>query len=111
VCTSGRPALVVLDVLHALSGSHLRYHGDFDWPGVAIANRLIHDLAVVPWRMGAAEYADGLDADGLPLTGPPVEPAWDPELGATMRHHRVAVHEEAVLADLLDALARPDGLR
>lgn len=111
VCTSGRPALVVLDVLHAVAGSRLRYHGDFDWPGVAIANRLIDDVAVAPWRMGAAEYADGLDADGLPLTGPPVEPAWDPELGAAMRHHRVAVHEEAVLAALLDALARPDGLR
>jgi hypothetical protein len=29
---------------------------------------------------------------------------WDRELGAVMRHHGVAVHEEAVLDDLLDAL-------
>jgi hypothetical protein len=33
-----------------------------------------------------------------------VEPVWDAELGAAMRHHGVAVHEEAVLSDLLDAM-------
>jgi hypothetical protein len=38
---------------------------------------------------------------------PPIPMAWR----ATSGHHHVAVHEEAVLADLLDALARPDGLR
>lgn len=111
VCTSGRPALVVLDVLHALAGARLRYHGDFDWPGIAIANRLIDEIGVVPWRMGAAEYTVGLAADGLALAGAPVEPAWDAELGAAMRHHGVAVHEEAVLGDLLDALTGRSGLR
>ena len=40
----------------------------------------------------------------LPLHGPPVEPSWDPELGAAMRARGVAVHEEAVLEDLLAAL-------
>ena len=104
VCTSGQPALVVLDVLDALQGAELRYHGDFDWAGVAIANRLIAAAGVTPWRMSAADYERGLAGATLPLVGASVEPVWDAELGAAMRHHRVAVHEEAVLPDLLDAM-------
>lgn len=104
VCTSGQPALVVLDVLRALAGAERRYHGDFDWPGVAIANRLIAEVGVAPWRMGAEDYLAALGPARLPLAGVPVEPVWDAELGAAMRHHGVAVHEEAVLKDLLAAL-------
>jgi uncharacterized protein (TIGR02679 family) len=102
VCTSGQPALVVLDVLTALQGAELRYHGDFDWPGVAIAHRLIAAAGVTPWRMGATDYERGLAGATLPLVGAPVDPVWDAELGAAMRHHGVAVHEEAVLPHLLD---------
>ena len=101
VCTSGQPALVVLDVLHALRGAELRYHGDFDWPGVAIANRLVAELGVTPWRMSAADYERGLAGATLGLAGSAVDPVWDAELGASMRHHGLAVHEEAVLPDLL----------
>ncbi|TQM08988.1 TIGR02679 family protein [Pseudonocardia kunmingensis] len=104
VCTSGQPALVVLDVLAALQGAELRYHGDFDWAGVAIANRLRAVAGVTPWRMTGADYERGLAGATLPLTGAPVEPEWDAELGAAMRHHRIAVHEEAVLSDLLDGI-------
>jgi uncharacterized protein (TIGR02679 family) len=95
----------VLDVLHALAGARLRYHGDFDWPGITIANRLVMEVGVVPWRMGADQYLAALHGPRLPLLGTPIEPVWDPELGAAMRHHGVAVHEEAVLEDLLAALA------
>ncbi|MGH3568573.1 MAG: TIGR02679 family protein [Pseudonocardia sp.] len=104
VCTSGQPALVVLDVLRALADAERRYHGDFDWPGVAIANRLIAEVGVVPWRMGAGDYLAALGPVRLPLSGAPVDPVWDAELGAAMRHHGVAVHEEAVLEKLLTAL-------
>lgn len=104
VCTSGQPALVVLDVLRALAGADLRYHGDFDWPGIAIANRLVAEAGVVPWRMGANDYLGALGQARLPLAGPPVDPVWDGELGAAMRHHGVALHEEAVLDDVLAAL-------
>lgn len=41
VCVSGNPAttaLTLLDALHA-AGARLAYRGDFDWPGIAIANR------------------------------------------------------------------------
>jgi uncharacterized protein (TIGR02679 family) len=106
VCTSGQPALVVLDVLGELQGAELRYHGDFDWAGVAIANRLIAVAGVTPWRMSAADYERGLAGAALPLVGASVEPVWDAELGAAMRHHGIAVHEEAVLPDLLDPTTR-----
>jgi uncharacterized protein (TIGR02679 family) len=105
VCTSGQPALVVLDVLRGLPGAQLRFHGDFDWPGIAIANRLVAEAGVVPWHMGADDYLGALGQARLPLVGGLAEPVWDAELGAAMRHHGVAVHEEAVLGDLLAALS------
>lgn len=40
----------------------------------------------------------------LPLKGAPVESPWDPELAAAMRRRGLAVHEEAVLAGLVDSL-------
>lgn len=104
VCVSGQPALVVLDVLRGLAGARLRYHGDFDWPGIAIANRLVREVGALPWRMGAEEYLAALRPANAPLAGAPVEPVWNAELGAAMRHHGVAVHEEAVVDDLLAAL-------
>ncbi|MHB8186180.1 MAG: TIGR02679 family protein [Dermatophilaceae bacterium] len=104
VCTSGRSTLVVLEVLRRLaeSGAHIRYHGDFDWPGVAMANQLVAMFDVQPWRMSADDYLDS--PARLRLVGSEVAPAWDAELGAAMRHRGLAVHEEAVLGGLLDSL-------
>lgn len=108
VCTSGEPNLVVDDVLGRLAtaGADLWYHGDFDWPGVAIAERVTARFGARPWRMSAADYVAAVRTDGPPLVGAPVEPRWDPELGAAMRDHGRAVHEESVLAEMLDELAR-----
>jgi uncharacterized protein (TIGR02679 family) len=107
VCTSGEPNLVVDKVLRHLAQSsiELRYHGDFDWPGVAIANRAIERYGVVPWRMTVDDYTRAARSDGLRLGDPAVEPVWDSELGAAMRTRNRAVHEESVLSELLDALA------
>lgn len=109
VCTSGEPNTVVTGVLDRLgaAGCLLAYHGDFDWPGIAIANRLVARHRMRPWLMGAADYEAGLHPRALPLGETPVEPAWDAELGAAMRGHGVAVHEEAVLDRLLDRLLEP----
>jgi len=113
VCTGGNPTVVVTTLLARLAsnGAHLRYHGDFDWPGVAIANRVIGTFGSTAWRMGVADYEDALAAAGagvvelLPLDGRPVAAVWDAELTASMERAGVAVHEEAVLdvlvADLL----------
>lgn len=106
VCTSGEPNLVVDKVLRDLADvSSLYYHGDFDWPGIAIANRIIDRVRAHPWHMGAQEYLLAVRPDGPPLSGKPVEPTWDAELGAAMRTHDRAVHEEAVLSSLLGSMA------
>ncbi|MEQ3553250.1 TIGR02679 family protein [Pseudonocardia nematodicida] len=106
VCTSGQPSLVAHDLLVLLAADGpLHYHGDFDWPGIAIANRMVEQVGVVPWRMTAEDYACAAGTAQVPLAGDPVDPVWDAELGAAMRHHGVAVHEEAVLERLLGRLA------
>jgi uncharacterized protein (TIGR02679 family) len=107
VCTSGEPNTVVTGVLAELvrAGFTLQYHGDFDWPGVAIAARVIDRFAAVPWRMDAADYEAAVRPECPRLIGQPVETAWDPELAAAMRAHGRGVHEESVLGDLLAALA------
>ncbi len=106
VCTAGQPALVVLDLLRRLAdaGATLRYHGDFDWPGIAIANRLVAELGVVPWLMGASDYEAALQRGPttLDLIGTPVAATWDATLQAAMLRHGVAVHEEAVLDRIFD---------
>ncbi|WEV78753.1 TIGR02679 family protein [Janibacter cremeus] len=106
VCTSGQSNLVVDSLLTALadSGAHLRYHGDFDWPGIAIANRVVARFGAQPWRMEVADYVDGVRGEAPLLGGAPVEPSWSAELGAAMRSHGRVLHEEAVLAELLEQL-------
>jgi uncharacterized protein (TIGR02679 family) len=106
LCLSGNPASVGTQLLRYLvkAGIPVRYHGDFDWPGVAIAGRVIQQGAM-PWRMAADDYVTAvadLDADhAVPLTGRPAPTHWDPLLAAAMSKHGLAVHEEFVLADLL----------
>jgi uncharacterized protein (TIGR02679 family) len=107
VCTSGNPTLVVTELLDRLAagGTRFRYHGDFDWPGLAIAGRVMSRFDAVPWRFMARDYSDAIDALGLSarlpdLEGTPVEAPWDPTLTALMSRVGRAVHEEAVL-DLL----------
>ena len=110
LCLSGNPASVGTHLLRHLvtAGIPVRYHGDFDWPGVAIAGRVIQQGAM-PWRMAADDYVTavgGLDANhAVPLTGRPAPTQWDPLLAAAMSEHGLAVHEEFVLADLLADLA------
>lgn len=105
VCTSGRPALVTVEVLARLrsAGARLWCHGDFDWPGVAMADELARTFGARPWRMSADDYQS---APGrLPLIGRRVEAGWDAELSPAMEARGVAVHEEALLPALIDSLA------
>ncbi len=104
VCTSGRPNLVTQHVLAKLASSSTRllYHGDLDWPGVAMANDAAARWGARPWRMSVHDYEAAPGA--LPLGHRVVDPAWDDELGAAMRRRGVAVHEEAVLDELLASL-------
>jgi uncharacterized protein (TIGR02679 family) len=106
VCVSGNPNLVTLDVLSALAGcgAVLDYHGDFDWPGIAIANRIGSLAGARPWAMDAEDYDSATTATALPLRGTAVGANWDDGLAAAMQRRGVAIHEEAVLPDLLERL-------
>ena len=89
------------------AGVTVRYHGDFDWPGVAIAARMFAG-GLMPWRMGADDYRDAVAALSpdarLALTGSPNPTPWDPALEDTMRRRNSAVHEEMLLSTLLTDL-------
>lgn len=106
VCTFGNPTSVVTALLGLLAdaGAKFRYHGDFDWPGIAIANRVVAQVAATSWRMGADDYRAAISAYGgeLPaLEGASVPAVWDPELGEAMADAGRAVHEELLLDSLI----------
>ena len=103
VCTDGRAAIAVARLLEqaAAQGCELRYHGDFDWPGVELAADAIHRYAARPWRLGAEDYERRAPASGKELKGGMRETPWDPALVLAMERHGVVVEEEAVIADLL----------
>ncbi len=86
----------------------MRYHGDFDWPGIAIARRIIGQGAQ-PWRLGCADYYEAVErlpaGRHLVLTGRAGATPRDSELGPAMRAANVAVHEEAIVDLLLADLA------
>jgi len=106
VCLSGNPSTAGMRLLALLrrADATVRYHGDFDWPGTAVAAR-IFAAGATPWRMSAGDYLDAVDTlpphRALPLTGRQVTTAWDPVLATHMRRVGLAVHEEGVLTQLL----------
>jgi len=113
VCTAGNPATTVQVLLDALiaAGARLAYRGDFDWSGIAIANRMFSRYAARPWRMSATDYEEHTAAARdrgtplQPLSGPPVNATWDAELTPAMSALGLAIQEESalelILADLL----------
>lgn len=104
VCTDGMPSGAQRTLLSQLSacGARLLYHGDFDWPGLRIANHVIRTFGAAPWRFGAEQYRP---EGGFPLTGDPVEALWDPRLTLAMSASGLGLHEEAVIEELLQDLA------
>lgn len=104
VCMSGNPAAAGMTLL---ARTAVLYHGDFDWPGIAIARR-IFDRGAHPWRFGCTDYLNAVDrlpADNrLGLSGPIQATPWDEALSATMTAADVAVHEELTVDILLSDL-------
>ncbi|BBF92158.1 TIGR02679 family protein [Blastochloris tepida] len=106
VCTDGMPAAAQRTLLAQLAqaGARLLYHGDFDWPGLRIANHVMRAFGARPWRLGVSDYltaAHTATGMGHPLRGEPVEASWDMALAAAMRQHRLAIAEEALTDSLL----------
>lgn len=111
VCTEGRPSVACTRLLVSLAsaGCEIRYHGDFDWPGLAIAADVLHATGGTAWRFGADDYLAAVEAAGpvrRPLQGPPATSPWDLRLADAMRRVGEVVFEEDVLEDLLGELAR-----
>jgi uncharacterized protein (TIGR02679 family) len=110
VCLGGFPNHAVLTLLTRLAhqGAEILYHGDFDWDGLKIANRLLETVPFRPWRFTAADYQAALKRPGerAKLRERAVDASWDPGLGPAMAEAGVAVEEEAVLPELLTDLER-----
>jgi uncharacterized protein (TIGR02679 family) len=102
---SGAVRLLIAQLVSA--GARLRYHGDFDAAGLAICARM-HAVGLTPWRMDADDYLAALDAadtDGvdLPVDHTPAPPTpWHPALRDAFDRERRIVHEERLLASLID---------
>jgi uncharacterized protein (TIGR02679 family) len=109
VCIEGMPAAAQHSLLSQLAqaGARLCYHGDFDWPGLRIANYVMRGFGATQWRFGATDYEAALriaPSLGHSLKGKPVEASWDAALTAAMQQHRISIAEEALAASLLQDL-------
>lgn len=105
LCTEGQPKTAIRLLLGQLraSGIAVSYHGDFDWPGIQIANGIVERFGARPWRFTVADYLEA--TAGVRLRGAAVAPAWDPALGDAMCTRGRAVHEESVVEHLLADLS------
>ena len=58
ICTDGMPAAAHRALLTQLAdaGARLRYHGDFDWPGIRIANHVLRTWHAQPRRISTNDY-------------------------------------------------------
>jgi len=110
LCVEGWPSVAMQRLLDLAvhSSTVVKCHGDFDWDGLRIIDRLGGRYRAHPWRMSSRDYVGALQngAETRALTGRPHDPSWDRELASAMRSNLKVVEEEgAVLAQLLDDLA------
>ena len=112
VCTEGEPSVACYRLLQAAvaTGTRIRWHSDFDWPGLRMTAAAIRRLGAAPWLMGADDYRAALAASSEPLKGPAAESPWDRRLAELMQASGRAVTEERQLATLLAGLADRSGL-
>ncbi|MFT0534454.1 TIGR02679 family protein [Castellaniella hirudinis] len=109
-CTDGMPAAAQRTLLDQLSaaGARLHYHGDFDWPGLRIANHILARWPAQAWRMRGSDYEAAVrQAPSRPadLGEQIVQARWDADLADQMRHHGLKIAEEAVASVLLADLS------
>lgn len=107
VCTSGEPTAAgrrLLALLRA-GGARLRYHGDFDADGIAIANTIVGS-GIEPWRYDAEAYLAAAERTPVAaeLGRPAIAARWDARLADAMGSVGARIYEEHVLADLVDDL-------
>jgi uncharacterized protein (TIGR02679 family) len=105
ICVEGHLSVACRAMLRALRehGASFRYHGDFDWGGVRIANSVVDLIDATMWRYSHQDYLNAVDRGyGVPLnTGEPCDASWDPRLRAAIATRAIRVEEEHILPDLL----------
>lgn len=110
VCTEGWPSTVTIELLETLApAGTFSVRADFDVQGVAIAGFVLdRALDAIPWRFTAKDYLTAIDqppgTGSVALNGIVAAASWDDRLAPTMNEHGVAVHEEALLGQLLGDL-------
>jgi uncharacterized protein (TIGR02679 family) len=111
VCTEGEPSVACYRLLQAAlaTGTRIRWHSDFDWPGLRMTAAAIRRLGATAWLMGADDYRGALAVSSEPLKGPAAESPWDRRLADLMQASGRAVTEERQLAALLAELADRSG--
>ena len=109
ICTDGEPKTAFRLLMRALTkgGSTLHYHGDFDWPGLAIATRIFREFGASPWNFDAEAYLSAGRFLGRPLLGKPVPTPWSPLLCEVMKKAGLAYDQELLIDDLLIDLQNP----
>jgi uncharacterized protein (TIGR02679 family) len=111
VCVDGHLGAAQRTILKQLkaSGADLRYHGDYDWPGISIANNVIARCSAVAWHFSAADYvaaAESVPRPGMRLTGRSVAASWDADLTAAMEKTGIKIEEEAIAGRIIDLLSQ-----
>lgn len=108
ICVEGQLSVAARALLRALRkrGAVLRYHGDFDWGGLRIANSVFALADAAPWRFSHHDYLKALEAGhGSRLDiGASCDASWDPRLRETISTQAVRIEEEHVIEDLLSDL-------
>lgn len=109
VCTDGMPAAAQRTLLDQLcaAGARLHYHGDFDWPGLQIANHVVRRWHAQPWQMRTRDYEAAAQIAAhrqRDLAASGIAAIWDTQLAPAMCRHGLAIAEEAVADFLLEDL-------
>ena len=113
IAANGNPSTTVVTLVQQLvaSGASVRYHGDFDSPGIAICRRMAA-IGAIPWEMTEAAYRRALNRaevemlDLLADTGEPGPTPWDPGLAIEFSACRFIIHEEYLIDELFEALGK-----
>ena len=109
ICTEGQPSTAAHLLLSKLADANalLRYHGDFDWPGIGIANLMDRRYLTDPWRMSESDYLAAVAEATEPLAGSEVQSTWDDRLTAAMHEQGRIVYEEQVAETLIQDVHLP----
>lgn len=111
VAANGNPSRAVTTLIQQLrgAGAVVRYHGDFDSAGLAMAGRM-YAAGVEPWLMTTARYQQAVTAAELADLSLPTDPRscnatpWDPDLADMFNTLRRVVHEELIIDEILAAM-------